>query len=123
MLSTHRKMFPKGQTIPVPHYRIDGFDGKRLTLLQTPHRVEVDFSRFDARSIAHATAVQPEGWEIHGLIALDAEPLATALDQALAEGRVRQFGTVLRDAWYFVQPIDLHFTPQAGQQAVVGLYR
>ncbi|THF70469.1 hypothetical protein E7T06_07120 [Deinococcus sp. Arct2-2] len=123
MLSIHRKTFPKGQTIPVPHYRIDGFDGKSLTLLQTPHRVEVDFSRFDGYSIARATGVQPEGWEIHGLIALDAQPLATALDQALAAGKARRFGTVLRDAWYFVQPIERHFTPQAGQQVVVGLYR
>jgi hypothetical protein len=123
MLYTDRTTFPKRQIVAVPHYRIEAFGGRSLELIQTSQEVEVDFGALDARSLAHATGVQREGWEIHGLIALDAQPLATALAQALSAGKGRQFGTVLREAWYFVDPIELQFTPQAGQYVVVGLYR
>ncbi len=123
MLSTHRTTFPKGQTVPVPCYQVGGFNGKHLELLPEGQPLEVDFSRFDALSIAHATAIQPEGWEIRGLIAVESWPFAHALQEALIQANARRFGSVFDDMWYQVAPIPLRFTPHLGQYVVVGLYR
>ncbi|UQN09228.1 hypothetical protein [Deinococcus sp. QL22] len=67
--------------------------------------------------------MQSEGWEIQGLIALEAKPFANALYQATTQGHARKFGTVVGDAWYSVAPIEKHFSSRVGDHVVVGLYR
>lgn len=123
MLSTHRPTFPKGQTVQVPCYQVGSFNGKDLELNPEGQSLEVDFARVDALSIAHATAIQPEGWEIRGLIAVESWPFAHALQGALTQGNARRFGSVFDDVWYQVTPISLRFTPHLGEYVVVGLYR
>ncbi|UQN09402.1 hypothetical protein [Deinococcus sp. QL22] len=115
--------FPIGRAVEVPRYQIEAAPGNKLELIQEVRRLRVDFATFDARAVACATDIQPEGWEIRGLIAVDAVHFAHALQQATATGTSRKFGAVLGDEWYLLAPIEWHVPPQAGQFVVVGLYR
>jgi len=123
MLYTDRTTFPIGQSVAVPCYRIDAFDGKNLTLTPEAQHVEIDFALFDARSINDALILQREDCEIHGLMALDARAFANAFYQAATRGNAHKFGAIVGDAWYFINPIEPHFSPRAGGRLVVGLYR
>ncbi|MFB9991606.1 hypothetical protein ACFFLM_06450 [Deinococcus oregonensis] len=123
MYRIRRTTFPKNQTVEVPRYSLGAVHSKGVELTQEIRRIEVNFAAMDARWIASATGVQPEGWEIRGLIAVEAAPLAHALQQAVAEGTSRKFGAVLGDEWYRLIPLEQPVPARAGQYVVVGLYR
>ncbi|UQN08642.1 hypothetical protein [Deinococcus sp. QL22] len=121
MYRIHRTDFPKGQTVELPRYRIDVFNDHSVELSPDQSFLEVDLAAFDSRSLIAAMGVQREGREVRGLIAVNAVPFANARRQALAQGQ--EFGAVLEDVWYVLAPINLYFTPRAGEDVVVGLYR
>ncbi|UQN09077.1 hypothetical protein [Deinococcus sp. QL22] len=123
MYPVRRTDFPTGQTVEVPAYRINAFDGTQLELTPDSRQIQVDLTVISPASVANARRVQRDGSEIRGLIALDAVPFARALEQAVAQGNSRRFGTVLKEKWYLLAPIELEFSPQAGEQVVVGVYR
>ncbi|UQN08010.1 hypothetical protein [Deinococcus sp. QL22] len=123
MYRIRRTTFPRGQTVEVPRYRIEAAPGNKVELTQEVRRVRVEFPTLDARAVACATDIQPEGWEIRGLIAVDAVRFAQALQDAMATHTSRKFGAVLGDEWYLLAPIEWHVPPQAGPFVVVGLYR
>jgi hypothetical protein len=123
MYRIRRTTFPRGQSIEVPRYRIEVSKGETWELTQEVRRQRVDFAAFDARAVACATDIQPEGWEIRGLIAVDAVHFARTLRQAMANGTSGRLGAVLKDEWYLLAPIEWHVPPRAGQWVVVGLYR
>ncbi|UQN10676.1 hypothetical protein [Deinococcus sp. QL22] len=123
MYVTDRTTFSPDVTLSVPSYRIEAFDGKLLHLSPEPESIPVDLSGLDAHAVAQATAIQPEGWELRGLIALDSGLFTTVMKQARTEGNVQRLGTVLEDAWYWLSPIDVRFVAQRNQSVVVGLFR
>lgn len=123
MYHLHRTAFPTDQTVELPRYRFGAFTGQRVELIQQPWHIAVDLSVFDAQAIACATDIQPEGWEIRGLIALESVPFARALEQTVTDGHARRFGAVLEDEWYLLAPIHWPVRPRVGHFVVVGLYR
>ncbi|UQN08643.1 hypothetical protein [Deinococcus sp. QL22] len=113
MLSTIRTTFPKGLKVNVPCYHMDHFNGKNLELTPEGQQLEVDFARFNALSIANATAIYRNGWEIRGLISVESWPFAHALHAASMDGNTHRFGSVFNDVWYQAAPIDPRFTLSA----------
>jgi hypothetical protein len=118
-----RLTFSRDETFRVPYFRIQAFNGKTLTLSAQVEYIQADLRGLDARAVAQATAIQPEGWELRGLIAVDSRLFATVMKQATTEGHAHQLGTVLDETWYWLSPMDLAFGSQRGKPVVVGLYR
>jgi hypothetical protein len=123
MYRLSRTTFPRGQQVEVPHYRIETFKGQNLELIQEFQCMRVDFALLDANAINRATEVRPEGWELRGLIAVDALTFEHALEHAMTDRTSRRCGAVLGDDWYLLVAIEGRVPPEAGQVEIVGLYR
>ncbi|UQN09023.1 hypothetical protein [Deinococcus sp. QL22] len=95
MYRIRRTTFPIGRAVEVPRYQIEAAPGNKLELIQEVRRLRVDFATFGARAVACATDIQPEGWEIRGLIAVDAVAFEHALQQAMINHTSRKFGAVI----------------------------
>ncbi|UQN08008.1 hypothetical protein [Deinococcus sp. QL22] len=122
MYRTRRTSFPQGMKIEVPCYQINAFTGQDLDLKSEDQFTTVDLADFDAPSIANVMRARPGGTEICGLIAVDSRQFAEAFEQAVANGPAHKFGTVLHDVWYQLAPVELMFSPRAGEYVVIGLY-
>jgi len=123
MYPIDRSLFPPGQAVAVPYYKIVALEGRILVLTPSARRVHVDFTAFGAHILAQAASVQLEEWELRGVMALEALPFAEVLYQVAAQGQTHHLGTVLADTWYFLRPIEPQFSRRVGQPVVVGLYR
>ncbi|UQN10679.1 hypothetical protein [Deinococcus sp. QL22] len=123
MYRTCRATFPIGQTVELPCYRIEAFNGLGLELIQEPWGMVVNVAAMNAHAIACAREMRPEGWELRGLIAVDAVIFEQALQHAMTATTSRRFGVVLGDDWYLLTAVEEHSPPRAGQVVLVGLYR
>jgi len=123
MYRLQRTTFPSSQTVQVPGYRIETFNGQALELIQDPRCIQVNFAAMNAHAIARTVEVRPEGWELRGLIALNAVNFEEALHQVMTDKTSRRCGAVLGDDWYLLVAVDGHAPARAGEHLVVGLYR
>ncbi|UQN08009.1 hypothetical protein [Deinococcus sp. QL22] len=98
--------FPPGQTVELPGYRIEVSPDQSLELIREPRQRVVDFAAMDTHALACALEVRAEGWELKGLIAVDADVFEQALHHVMTDHTSRRCGALLEDDWYLLIAVE-----------------
>ncbi|UQN09078.1 hypothetical protein [Deinococcus sp. QL22] len=115
--------FPLGQTVKLPSYRIEISPDQSLELIREPRQRVVDFAAMDTHALACALEMRPEGWELRGLITVDADAFERALHHVMTDNTSRRCGALLEDDWYLLVAVEGQLAPQVKHFVIVGLYR